>query len=67
VKSERNTAGTAGEVAIAWTLREPAVTFAIAGFRSASQLSGVIGAAEFRLTQNDIAEIENALKPEIAA
>jgi aryl-alcohol dehydrogenase-like predicted oxidoreductase len=58
---------TPGEVAIAWTLREPAVTGAIVGFSSRSQLSGVIGAAEFRLTQNDIAEIENALKPEIAA
>jgi aryl-alcohol dehydrogenase-like predicted oxidoreductase len=58
---------TAGEVAIAWKLRDPAITGAIVGFRSTIQLSGVIGAAEFRLTQNDIAEIETALKPEIAA
>src|SRR6266850_3585464 len=41
---------TAGEVAIAWTLRHPAVTAAIVGMRSASQVEGVIGAADFRLS-----------------
>src|SRR5205823_3319601 len=34
----------AGEVAIAWTLRNPAVTAAIVGMRSAAQVDGVIGA-----------------------
>ena len=36
---------TPGEVAIAWTLRNPAVTAAIVGVRSAQQVSGVSGAA----------------------
>ncbi len=49
---------TPGEVAIAWTLRHPAVTAAIVGMRSASQVEGVIGAAEFRLTPKEIAEID---------
>ena len=48
----------AGEVAIAWTLRHPAVTGAIVGMRSAKQVDGVIGAAEFRLSPEEIAEIE---------
>ena len=47
----------AGEVAIAWTLRHPAVTAAIVGFRSSEQVAGVIGAIEFRLTQKEIEEI----------
>ena len=38
----------AGEVAIAWTLRHPAVAAAIVGMRSAEQVAGVIGAVEFR-------------------
>jgi len=48
----------AGEVAIAWTLRHPAITAAIVGMRSAKQVDGVIGAAEFRLSPEEIAEIE---------
>jgi len=49
---------TPGEVAIAWTLRHPAVTAAIVGMRSAKQVDGVIGAAEFRLSQDELREIE---------
>jgi aryl-alcohol dehydrogenase-like predicted oxidoreductase len=45
---------TAGEVAIAWTLRNPAVTGAIVGVRSKEQLKGIIGAMEFRLSENEI-------------
>ena len=47
-----------GETAIAWTLYNPAVTGAIVGSRSASQIDGVIGAASFRLNAADVAEIE---------
>lgn len=57
---------TAGEVAIAWTLANPAVTSAIVGVRSAEQVFGVIGAAEFRLQSGDVAEIEEALRQEVA-
>jgi aryl-alcohol dehydrogenase-like predicted oxidoreductase len=52
---------TAGEVAIAWTLRHPAVTGAIVGMRSPAQVDGVIGALEFRLSQAEIGEIESFL------
>ncbi len=58
---------TPGEVAIAWTLNNPAVTGAIVGFRSAKQVRGIIGAAEFRLSASEVLEIENALKEEVAA
>jgi aryl-alcohol dehydrogenase-like predicted oxidoreductase len=51
---------TAGEVAIAWVLRRPDVTGAIVGARSPAQLDGVIGAGAFRLTSEEIAEIEVA-------
>ena len=50
----------AGEVAIAWVLRNPAVTAAIVGMRSAEQAEGVLGGMEFRLTMDEIAEIERA-------
>lgn len=48
---------TPGEVAIAWTLRRPEVTAAIVGLRNAGQLEGVIGAAGFRLSEAELAEI----------
>ena len=51
----------AGEVAIAWTLREPAVTAAIVGGRSAAQVDGVVRAAALRLSAGELAEIEAAL------
>ncbi len=48
-----------GEVAIAWTLRHPAVTGAIVGGRSAKQVDGIIGAADLRLSDADVAEIDS--------
>jgi aryl-alcohol dehydrogenase-like predicted oxidoreductase len=56
-----------GEVAIAWTLHHPAVTGAIVGARSPRQIEGIIGAADFRLTQSELEEIERNLQPEAAA
>jgi aryl-alcohol dehydrogenase-like predicted oxidoreductase len=47
-----------GEVAIAWTLRHPAVTGAIVGARNPKQVDGIIGAADFRLTSSEITEVE---------
>ncbi len=47
-----------GEVAIAWTLRRPEVTAAIVGMRSPQQVEGLIGALEFRLSDAEIAEID---------
>src|SRR5450432_803857 len=43
-----------GEVAIAWGLKNPAVTAAIVGLRSADQLKGVIGAASLRLSEEEV-------------
>jgi aryl-alcohol dehydrogenase-like predicted oxidoreductase len=48
----------AGEVAIAWSLRHPAVTAAIVGVRNADQAGGVMRAVEFSLSKEDITEIE---------
>jgi aryl-alcohol dehydrogenase-like predicted oxidoreductase len=47
-----------GEVAIAWTLRHPAVTAAIVGGRKPDQVDGIIVAAEFRLGQDELDKIE---------
>jgi aryl-alcohol dehydrogenase-like predicted oxidoreductase len=57
---------TPGEVAIAWTLRHPAVTAAIVGMRSARQVEGVIGAADFRLSVEEVGEIESFLQASAA-
>jgi aryl-alcohol dehydrogenase-like predicted oxidoreductase len=47
-----------GEVAIAWTLHNPAVTGAIVGARNASQAEGVMRAAGLRLSDEEVNEIE---------
>jgi aryl-alcohol dehydrogenase-like predicted oxidoreductase len=49
---------TPGAVAIAWTLRLPAVTGAIVGGRHPEQVNEIIGAGDFRLNQEELAEIE---------
>lgn len=49
-----------GEVAVAWTLRHPAVTGAIVGARRPSQIEGTVGAADLRLTPEDLARIDQA-------
>ena len=51
----------AGEVAIAWTLRHPAVTGAIVGARSAEQVDGIVGGEMLQLDDEDVAEIEGAV------
>jgi len=48
-------------VAIAWTLRNAAVTGAIVGVRSAQQVNGLAGAADMKLSANDMLEIEQGL------
>ena len=49
---------TAGEAAIAWTLRNPAVTAAIVGGRSTAQVDGIKRAWDLQLTGEDLLEIE---------
>ena len=57
---------TAGVVAIAWTLHNPAVTAAIVGARSAKQVEGVIPAITFRLSEEEYAEIQVYLKEHVS-
>jgi aryl-alcohol dehydrogenase-like predicted oxidoreductase len=56
-----------GQVAIAWTLHNPAVTGAIVGARSARQIEGTVGAADLHLTDEEIGEIEgkNIREPQL--
>jgi aryl-alcohol dehydrogenase-like predicted oxidoreductase len=53
---------TPGEVALAWTLHNPAVSAAIVGIRRADQVPGVTGALEFRLSDAEASEIESFFK-----
>lgn len=48
---------TPGVVAIAWTLRNAAVTSAIVGARNPSQVDGIIAASEFRMAHGELKEI----------
>lgn len=48
-------------VAIAWTLLNPAIMGALVGGRSAKQVEGIIGAAEFGFGEVEINEIETFL------
>jgi len=49
---------TPGAVAVAWTLRNPAVNGAIVGFRRPDQVDPILPAANLELTSEDLAEIE---------
>ncbi len=49
-----------GAVAVAWTLRNPAVDGAITGFRRPDQVDPIVAAAGLDLTDDDVAEIEAA-------
>ena len=51
-----------GVVAIAWTLRHPAITAAIVGARRPDQVDGVLPAATFRLNAEEIERIEAFLR-----
>jgi aryl-alcohol dehydrogenase-like predicted oxidoreductase len=49
-----------GAVAVAWTLRNPAVDGAIVGFRSPDQVDPLIGAGNIELSDDDVTAIEGA-------
>ncbi|HYZ86004.1 MAG TPA: aldo/keto reductase [Bryobacteraceae bacterium] len=55
-----------GEVAVAWTLRNPAVTGAIVGVRSTRQVEDIIGAGVLELSSSDMKDIEDRLGREAA-
>jgi len=50
-----------GVVAVAWTLRHPAITAAIVGGRSAAQVDGVVPALTFRLNDEEFSRINTFL------
>jgi aryl-alcohol dehydrogenase-like predicted oxidoreductase len=47
-----------GAVAVAWTLRNPAVHGAIVGFRRPDQVDPIVFAADLELSDEDVAELE---------
>jgi aryl-alcohol dehydrogenase-like predicted oxidoreductase len=47
-----------GVVAVAWTLRHPAITAAIVGGRSPQQVEGIAPALHFRLTEDEYSRIQ---------
>ena len=51
----------AGVVAVAWTLHNPAITAAIVGGRNARQVEGLLPATTFRLTEPEFQEINDHL------
>jgi aryl-alcohol dehydrogenase-like predicted oxidoreductase len=53
---------TAGSVAVAWTLSNPAVDGAIVGFRRPDQVDGVLDAAGWELTREDLQDIEGSAR-----
>jgi aryl-alcohol dehydrogenase-like predicted oxidoreductase len=62
----RRHSATPGEVAIAWTLQNPAVTAAIIGVRSAQQVAGIAGAPDVDFSKEDMLEIEEGLTQKVA-
>jgi aryl-alcohol dehydrogenase-like predicted oxidoreductase len=51
---------TPGAVAVAWTLRNPAVDGAIVGLRRPDQVDPILAAASLQLTDTDVTQIEDA-------
>jgi aryl-alcohol dehydrogenase-like predicted oxidoreductase len=49
---------TPGAVAVAWTLRNPAVDGAIVGFRRPDQVDPILAGAELQLSEDELREIE---------
>ena len=52
---------TVAQLAIAWVLRRPEVTSAIVGARKPSHIEGTVGAGDWELDSQDIAEIDALL------
>jgi aryl-alcohol dehydrogenase-like predicted oxidoreductase len=52
---------TSAQVALAWVLRQPAVAGAIVGIRNVPEAEQLPGAADLRLTADELQEIESAI------
>ena len=55
-----------GAVAIAWTLRHPAVTAAVVGARRPEQVDEIVQAGSIELTPGDVSELTSAPVPVLA-
>jgi len=55
--AERHDDTTPGAVAVAWTLRNPAVDGAIVGFRRPDQVDPIVAGAQLELTMADVEEL----------
>jgi aryl-alcohol dehydrogenase-like predicted oxidoreductase len=55
----------AGVVAVAWTLHNPAVTAAIVGSRHPAQIEDIIMAGEFRLSDSEMGQIQKFLAEQL--
>lgn len=64
--AERN-GKTVGQLAIAWVLRQPAVTSAIVGARSPAQVAQNVGGADWALSAEDRAQIAQAFAETVGA
>jgi aryl-alcohol dehydrogenase-like predicted oxidoreductase len=53
---------TPGAIAVAWTLRNPAVDGAIVGFRRPDQVDPILPAASLELTDEDVVQIEGGAR-----
>jgi aryl-alcohol dehydrogenase-like predicted oxidoreductase len=53
---------TPGAIAVAWTLRNPAVDGAIVGFRRPDQVDPILPAASLELTAEDVVQIEGGAR-----
>jgi aryl-alcohol dehydrogenase-like predicted oxidoreductase len=56
---------TVGQLAIAWTLANPAVDVAIVGARNPEQIRGTAPAAEIHLSPEDLARIDQIMRDEV--
>jgi aryl-alcohol dehydrogenase-like predicted oxidoreductase len=54
-----------GEVALAWALRRPEVSGAIVGLRSPAQLKQLQAAAEFRLSSDEVSQIQQFMEANV--
>ena len=57
---------TIAQLAIAWTLANPAVNVAIVGARSAEQIGQTAPGADLQLSSEDMAQIDSLLRGEVA-
>jgi aryl-alcohol dehydrogenase-like predicted oxidoreductase len=55
----------AAQVALAWTLGRPGVSTVIVGARTSEQLADNLAAAELVLTDDEVAQLERASRPDL--